>query len=101
VKIDSTIIPKRVEIAKVLPICFRPIKKNGRFKTKIKIPRGKVVICESIIDIPVIPPSITLFGTKKISKPTAIRIAPIDIAIALWMTFSLDIGLCMVLDCSC
>jgi hypothetical protein len=65
-------------------------KKNGKFKRKIKIPSRNPVICESIIEIPVMPPSITLLGTKKISSPTAIRTAPIKIAVALLMILALD-----------
>ena len=65
VPIDYTVIPSNVKSAKVFPICLYPIKKNGIFRKNINTPSFQPDKCERIIEIPTIPPIITLFGGKK------------------------------------
>jgi hypothetical protein len=71
IETEKIVIEYNDDITKVLPICLYPINRNGIFKTNVKIPRGTFVKWLEIMDIPTIPPSIILFGTRKISKPTA------------------------------
>ncbi|MNP61973.1 hypothetical protein D3C76_1572100 [compost metagenome] len=42
VPIDMTVIPTKVEIAKVLPICLYPTIRKGRLKRNRKIPSGNL-----------------------------------------------------------
>ncbi|MOA19018.1 hypothetical protein D3C78_1393700 [compost metagenome] len=80
---DITIIPNSVEIAKVLPICLYPIIRNGRLNKNRNIPRGNLDKYEVITEIPVIPPSVIIFGTRNNSRATETMIAPITINILL------------------
>lgn len=58
-------------------------------------PSCNLVICESMMDIPVIPPSMTLFGTKKSSNATAIMTAPSVMKKNLASIFNIDAFLCV------
>ncbi|MNJ03249.1 hypothetical protein D3C73_1634950 [compost metagenome] len=54
-----------------------------------KIPRGMLKMWENMMEIPVIPPSINLLGTRKISRATDIIAAPSTIITTLWTNFAL------------
>jgi hypothetical protein len=78
VKKENDVMENKDVITKVLPICWYPINKKGIFKKKVKRPKGKLDIKLAIIEIPTIPPSIILFGIKKISRPTAAMNEPVS-----------------------
>ncbi|MNP49167.1 hypothetical protein D3C76_1433360 [compost metagenome] len=75
--------PNNVENAKVLPICLYPIARKGRLNRNRNIPRGKPDKYEVITEIPVIPPSVIILGTRNNSRATETMIAPITINILL------------------
>ncbi|MNN89930.1 hypothetical protein D3C81_2078120 [compost metagenome] len=65
--------------------------RNGRLSSVSKIPRGILKIWDSIMEIPVIPPSINSLGTRKISSATDIIAAPSTIITIRWAIFSLAV----------
>ena len=60
---------------------------KGKFKQNVKSPKGYLLTVLNIIEIPTIPPSIILLGTKKHSKEKAANVAPIDITSKFFKNF--------------
>ncbi len=58
---------------------------------KIRIPNFVPVRWDKMIDIPTIPPSMILLGTRNNSSPTAASMAPMAISTALFSNLTLDI----------
>ncbi|MNJ63311.1 hypothetical protein D3C77_592040 [compost metagenome] len=80
---DITIMPTSDENANVLPICLYPIIRKGRLNMNRNIPRGRSDKYDDITEIPVIPPSVIILGTRNNSKATATMKAPIMMNIPL------------------
>ena len=66
-----------VENTNNFPIFFQARRINGVFKIITSKPKFHFVIWLKIIEIPITPPSITAFGTKKASNANPAIIAPI------------------------
>lgn len=62
------------------PKFLYPIYKNGMFNIGMMSPNENLDSLLMIMDIPVIPPSKILFGTKKLSSENAATAAPMVMA---------------------
>lgn len=78
---ENTTMAKEAWIRKFLPKCLNPNNRNGTFITTIKILKFIFVKKLSIMDIPVILPSIILFGIGNTSKAKAANNVPMVINI--------------------
>ena len=61
----------REEKTNILPNLFNARKIKGKFRKKVKYPKGIPNFALAIIEIPTMPPSIMLLGTKNISSANA------------------------------
>ena len=77
VAIESIEIAKNVLITNLRPKVLYASKINGILIPRINRPKFPLVIYAAIIEIPITPPSIILFGSKNISRATATIKAPI------------------------
>jgi hypothetical protein len=68
-----------VLIAKFFPITLSPNNRKGKFTRTIKEYKGSIVVSVIKSDIPVTPPSMNLFGSKKLSNPNAADKMPVEI----------------------
>ena len=73
---ESIAVATKVFAINFLPNALKAISIKGMFMQKIKRPRFHLVIYETIMEIPITPPSIILLGSKNISKATATIKAP-------------------------
>lgn len=79
VEIVNETIPNVARKANRFPRCLRPIRTNGIFNMNNTILSEKPYLSDSIIEIPVIPPSIKPFGISITSRLIAVITAPMMI----------------------
>ena len=73
--------PSKLEIIKLKPSFFQARMKSGMFKMMIRVPMGKPVNLFIIIEIPLIPPVGTEFGSRMNWKLDAYTKLPRNISI--------------------